>query len=250
MAEERSSGSPIRVSLVAASRLAEQAVAGLLATRPGVAVAGSARGFEEARRELGTLAVDVVLIEPAGDETALSEALEWIRELAERRRELKLLPQGLDGERQVVRFLEAGAAGYALKSDSADRVLAAIEGAARGRAACAPRVAALVFARLAELSRGRGYGLPASGLPAASRRVGPERLSRREAEVLALLARGLRNKEIAYRLGIALSTAGNHVHKIFRKLGVRRRRDAVRHAYRRGLLDRSAAAGSFAAAEA
>ena len=55
--------------------------------------------------------------------------------------------------------------------------------------------------------------------------------------MLRLLASGLRNKEIAQRLGIALSTAGNHVQRILDKLEVHRRRDAIRRAYQHGLLD-------------
>ena len=55
--------------------------------------------------------------------------------------------------------------------------------------------------------------------------------------MLRLLAGGLQNKEIAHRLGIALSTAANHVQKVLEKLGVHRRRDAVRRACEQGLLD-------------
>ena len=245
MSEGRSTDGPIRVFLVAATHLAEEAMGAVFESRPGLALAGSARSFGGALRRLETLAVDVTLIDPSSRDGALGEALAFTRELKSRRPELKLLPLGLAGDGQVLSFLEAGAAGYTLRSDGASQVLAAIEGAMSGRAACTPRLAALVFARLAELSRRR-----AADLPAMSAGVGPQPLSRREQQVLALLAGGLRNKEIAGRLGIALSTAGNHVQKVLTKLGAHRRRDAVRQAMRRGLLDGSALAGSAPAGSA
>ncbi|MCO5166325.1 MAG: PAS and helix-turn-helix domain-containing protein [Planctomycetes bacterium] len=74
---------------------------------------------------------------------------------------------------------------------------------------------------------------PAAG-PAA-RGEGPA-LSRREREVLALLAHGARGEEIAARLGIARATVRNHVQRMFRKLDVRSRVEAVARAYRDGLV--------------
>lgn len=225
-------GPPIRVYLIAASHLAEEAVSALLSAHRGLVLAGTTGSTADAARQLEALPepADVVLIDAAAEREGLS-ALALTRELGERPG-LRLLPLGLAGEGEALRFLEAGAAGTTLKSDSAEQVMAAIVGVAKGRAPCTPRLAAKVFARLAELSRRR----VADG-PALDRQ-----LSRREEQVLALLAVGLCNKEIARRLGIALSTAANHVQKILSKLGVRRRHDAVRHAYRRGLLDRSLAA--------
>ena len=63
------------------------------------------------------------------------------------------------------------------------------------------------------------------------------RLSPRERQVLDLLAHGLRNKEIASRLGIAFSTAKNHVQRLMEKLEAGNRKDAIRRACERGLIE-------------
>jgi LuxR family maltose regulon positive regulatory protein len=67
----------------------------------------------------------------------------------------------------------------------------------------------------------------------------PEALSRREREVLFLVAEGLSNDQIAQRLFLSLSTVKGHNSRIFEKLGVRRRTEAVSEARRRGILRES-----------
>jgi len=61
-------------------------------------------------------------------------------------------------------------------------------------------------------------------------------LTRRELEVIRLIAEGLTDKEIAVRLGIARGTVSNHVSALFVKLDVTRRTEAVSYAFRRGLM--------------
>jgi HD-GYP domain-containing protein (c-di-GMP phosphodiesterase class II) len=85
--------------------------------------------------------------------------------------------------------------------------------------------------------------LRASGQRAPARRQGPSGLTVREVEVLALLARGLSNKEIGRRLNVSPKTASNHVEHIFTKVGVQSRAAATLYATRHGLV------GSFEAAD-
>jgi DNA-binding NarL/FixJ family response regulator len=85
--------------------------------------------------------------------------------------------------------------------------------------------------------------LRASGQRAPARRQGPSGLTVREVEVLALLARGLSNKEIGRRLSVSPKTASNHVEHIFTKIGVQSRAAATLYATRHGLV------GSFEAAD-
>jgi DNA-binding NarL/FixJ family response regulator len=81
-----------------------------------------------------------------------------------------------------------------------------------------------------------------SGIPVPPLRL-TEPLTPREAEILALIASGLGNKEICQRLRITVQTVKNHVHSILAKLRVHRRREAVRLAYESGLLIEPGAAG-------
>lgn len=132
-----------------------------------------------------------------------------------------------DDDEYVFDGLRAGAVGYLLKDVPSEQLAEAIRAAARGEAFIQPSVTRKVvaeFARLADRER--------------LRREQPliEPLSAREMEVLALLAEGLSNPEIAERLTIAPGTAKNHVSNILAKLGARDRTQAILRAQEIGLL--------------
>jgi DNA-binding NarL/FixJ family response regulator len=116
--------------------------------------------------------------------------------------------------------LRVGAAGYLLKDMPPDELIEAVLAVARGE----PRIAQAMASRmLVELGSGAGRE---SDDPI-------ERLSDREREVLALLAEGLRNKEIAERLVISEATVKTHVRRVLEKLRFRNRSEAAAFAARR-----------------
>lgn len=119
-------------------------------------------------------------------------------------------------DRAVLSALGAGATGYLLKDATSDEVAAAIRTAAAGTSVLAPSVAAKVVGRAQH---------PDSVL------------SRRELDVLAALADGLTNRQVASRLFMSESTVKTHLIRVFTKLGVSNRAGAVREAGRRGLVD-------------
>jgi DNA-binding NarL/FixJ family response regulator len=170
-------------------------------------------------------ALDVVLVD-VGFNLAAALARTW--EARERWPVAKLIVVGLEQEDEsLVDFIEAGALGYVLRASSPDDLVAAIHAVQQGMVTCSPRVVASVLARISLLSR---HAAPA---PAVSE---VEPLTLREREILTLLAAGLGNKEVGQRLRITVQTVKNHVHRILEKLGVHRRRDAVRLAYDLGIL--------------
>jgi DNA-binding NarL/FixJ family response regulator len=95
-----------------------------------------------------------------------------------------------------------------------------------GRSRCAPHIASSVVARISLLATARE----------PSRESPSEPLTPREVEILRAVAAGLSNKEIGKRLSISVSTVKNHVHNLLAKLGVGQRREAVKHAFKLGLL--------------
>lgn len=212
----------VPIALIANNDLAGEAMGRALAAGGDVALVATATRFADAGTAFAAMTGGVVLVD-ATDEAA--RALELVRELSATRGDLRYLPLGLKDPEEAVDFLEAGAGGYLTRDASLAEVRRTIAAVAAGSPPCSPRVTALVFARLAELRRRRRPGPP----PAAA-------LSERETEVLELLAGGLRNKEIARRLGIAAATAANHVQSVLAKLGVHRRRDAVRRGVELGLI--------------
>lgn len=119
--------------------------------------------------------------------------------------------------------LQAGASGFLLKTASPEQLVEAVEVLARGDALLSPDVTRSVIRRFAE--------------PAASVRPPVETsLTEREAEVLALVARGWSNVEIAAELFLGEATVKTHVSKVLQKLGVRDRVQAVVFAYENGLV--------------
>ncbi len=130
---------------------------------------------------------------------------------------------GWDDE-DPVDYFRGGVQGYLLWDLTLADVVEALDAALCGNVVCAPSKAKQLFARLAALGCG----------DAEAPIHGP--LSRRERQVLVLIADGLSNADIARRLGISVFTVKNHVHSILRKLKVTRRTAAVRQADYRGWL--------------
>lgn len=118
-------------------------------------------------------------------------------------------------EAHVIACAEAGIAGYLPQNKALDELVDTIRRVARGEAICSPRITATLLRRVAELAAGR---------PAEDPR---ETLTSRELEVVALIDRGLSNKQIARELVIELPTVKNHVHNVLEKLQVDRRADAA-----------------------
>jgi two-component system NarL family response regulator len=118
-----------------------------------------------------------------------------------------------DGDADIQRALEAGARGYLLKSVRRPVLLEAVRAVAAGQRYLPPSTSA----RLAEAMES-------------------EKLTARELDVLAFLAQGLRNREIAEELGLAEPTVKIHVNNLLRKLQVKDRTEAAVVALRRGLV--------------
>ncbi len=131
-----------------------------------------------------------------------------------------------DADEYVFDALRAGASGFLLKDIQPVELVEAIRVIARGEALLAPTVTRRLLDRFA-------HTLPATG---AVTDPGLASLTERETEVLALLATGLSNLELAERLFLTEATVKTHVSSILRKLGVRDRVQAVVLAYQAGLV--------------
>ena len=131
-----------------------------------------------------------------------------------------------DDDESVFSALRAGARGYLTKDAGADQIAAAIQAVADGAALLEPSVQARLLQSLGSV------GVSA---PRAQPDALPDGLTRREAEVLTLIADGLSNAEIAQRLVVSETTVKTHINRLFAKTGVRDRAQAVTYAYRTGL---------------
>jgi DNA-binding NarL/FixJ family response regulator len=133
-------------------------------------------------------------------------------------------------EARVVAAIEAGASGFLLKDAEADELAAAIRAAAAGEVHLDPAVAGIVARRMRDGGRAGG---------GTDQKDGIATLTARERDVLARVARGLPNRQIAADLGITERTARTHVSNILAKLGLASRTQAALLAVQHG-LDREA----------
>jgi len=195
----------------------------LLESSPDVEVVGEAADGREAVDQARRLLPTVVLMDIRMPRLDGIEATRRLTSGGDAARVLILTTFGLDD--YVYDALRAGASGFMLKDAPPEELLAAIEVVARGDALIAPAVTRSVIEEFVRRS-------PAPSPPAPVL----DELTAREREVLALLARGLSNAEIAERLVVSDGTVKTHVAHVFSKLGLRDRVQAVILAYESGVI--------------
>jgi DNA-binding NarL/FixJ family response regulator len=179
----------------------------------GIQVAGEAATAEQALELTGHAAPDVVL---ADVRLPGMSGIELVTELRRRRPGTRVLILSSYGDPGYVRAaLEAGAAGYMLKTASDEELISAVRSAALGATIVDAAVSADLFS-------------------AAAR--SPQALTDREREILALVTRGLPNKAIAHSLTVSKRTVDAHLAHLFTKLGVSSRAELVAWAARHGMI--------------
>jgi len=191
----------------------------LLESYPDLEVVGEAADDVQAVSETLELGPQVVLMDANLPNRQSMEALKQIKQLNLDTRVLFLSAQ--DREEYLYETLRAGADGYVLKDIAPDELAQAIRAVARGELLVQPQLAGRLLSRFGRQSRGN-YPY--------------ETLTAREQEVLQLLARGLRNKEIAARLHVSERTVNFHLANIYQKLNVSGRTEALSKALEQGLI--------------
>lgn len=214
----------IRVLIIHRNCLFREGLAFVLAQQPTIAVVGSVAEASAVLGELEKLRPDVIILDLYLPGREGVEEAQRIRAVFP---DAKIVIIGLDNaQSDVLACIEAGGAGCLPQEASVEDLLNNIQAVAAGEALCSPKVAGLLFSRIREAGRERDLR-QVSGLP---------EITRREHEIVRLIAEGLSNKEIAVRLQIEVQTVKNHVHNILDKLHLDDRRAAARYARERGLL--------------
>ena len=221
----------IRVLLADDQRVVREGLGTLLGLLDGIELVGTAADGEEAVALSAQHDPDVVLMDLRMPRVDGIEAIRRLAERGDRPRTIALTTYADDAS--VLGALRAGARGYLTKDAGAEEIRAAVEAVARGDAALDPAVQHHVVAALSVPGRPAAGGAP--GATGGSEL--PDGLTPREAEVLALIAGGLTNSEIAGRLVVSAATVKSHVNHIFAKAGVRDRAQAVVYAYEHGLAE-------------
>jgi DNA-binding NarL/FixJ family response regulator len=222
-------GPPRRVLVAEDQKVVRDGLVLLLGMLPGIEVAGAAVDGDDVVRQARELNPDVVLMDlhmPGCD------GVEATRRLARAQPDVQIVVlTSYSDDESVLAALRAGARGFLTKDASATDILQAVSAVSEGKALLDPDIQRrLVEAILSgEMPERRGTGAPSDGAGP------PGGLTRREAEVLAEIAAGLSNGEIAAKLFISDTTVKTHVNHLLVKTGMRDRAQLVAYAYRLGL---------------
>jgi DNA-binding NarL/FixJ family response regulator len=216
---------PVRVLLADDQRLVRESLATLLGLLEGIELVGCAADGEEALALAAAREPEVVLMDLRMPRLDGIEATRRLHAASPQIRVIALTTYADD--ESVLGALRAGARGYLTKDAGSEDIRTAILTVAAGEAALDPAVQHHVVSAL------RHDDDPHP--PAAGRAELPDALTPREAEVLALIAEGLSNGEIAERLVVSPTTVKSHVNHLFTKAGLRDRAQAVNYAYRTGI---------------
>jgi two-component system, NarL family, response regulator LiaR len=205
----------IRTLITDDHKVVRRGLRGFLELDPGLEVVGEASNGEEAVEMALRLEPDVVLMDLL---MPVMDGIEATKEIRLRLPEVEVVAlTSVLEDASVTGAIKAGAIGYLLKTTEADELCEAIRAAAAGQVRLAPEAAARLM---------REVRAPES----------PEALTKREAEVLKLVARGKANKQVARELFIDEKTVKSHVHSILSKLNVKSRTQAALYAVRVGLV--------------
>jgi DNA-binding NarL/FixJ family response regulator len=204
--------------------LFREGVRALFLAHPDIEVVGEAAEGESVIKQADALQPDVVLMDinmPGVN------GIEATRRILSTHPNLGIIMVTmLEDDASVFSAMRAGARGYVLKGAHHDEILRAIRAVASGQAVFGPAIAARMMNFFQGLSAVSESGKAAQAFP---------ELTEREREVLALIAQGVSNKEIAERLFISGKTVSNHISNIFSKLQVADRAQAIIRARDAGL---------------
>jgi len=195
----------------------------VLETRPELRVVGEASDGREAIEKARSLQPDLIIADVTMPQLNGLDATPQMLKAAPNARVLILTMH--HAEELIEQTLRVGASGYVLKSDAEQSLITAIEAVANGRKFFTSSVTSIVLGRI-QAGAGKRAGQP-----------GTARLTRREQEVVQLLAEGNSNKQVGNRLGISVRTAENHRARLMKKLGASSLSDLVRYAVRNKIIE-------------
>jgi len=211
---------PVRVLIADDQTLFRSGLARLLNDDPRVEVVGEAVDGEDAARQAALLRPDVVLMDikmPNSDGVQATQRI-----MAENPTAKVLILTTFDTDSYVLQALKAGASGYVLKDSRVESIVSSIIAVVAGERVMSSSIANMVLDLLAGASNGKEFY---------------DGLTARELEILKLLAAGIANKQIAFRLKISEKTVRNHVSNMYEKLNIADRAQAALYAVRKGLVE-------------
>ena len=201
----------LRLFLIDDNRLFRDGLTAMLNSQDDLTVVTALASVEEALRRVSAAKPDVVLLDQALRD---GDALQLARAMRQASPETKVIMMGLlPIQEDVVAYVRAGVSGFLLKAATLDDFLRTIRSVAQGANVLPPPLTVSLFSQIANsaMRQGERHALEAV------------RLTKREREVVDLIAAGMSNKEIAHQLHLSTDTIRSHVHNVLEKLALRSR---------------------------
>ena len=206
----------VRVFLLIENRLLGETLDRLFHKRPDFCLVGRCSAAETGTIDVRNLQCDVLVLDHLRM-VSLRDVLSDNGEQAAARPRIVLISME-ENEEQFFTAIRSGISAYLLKDASADDVVAAVRAATRGEAVCPPRLCFALFQCMARI---------ALETPVQNWERPKAVLTIRQQQLMALVAKGLTNKEIATQLNLSEYTIRNHIHRIMKQVEVGSRGEAV-----------------------
>ncbi|HEX7573793.1 MAG TPA: response regulator transcription factor [Bacteroidota bacterium] len=198
--------SKIRILLIEDNRLLREGIAAMLNAQADMKVVAASGGHDSNMLDARSVRAQVVLVDLSG--------LKVVASLAKKTPELKVIGMGLiPTQLDIVEFVQAGASGFIMKGATVEEFLATIRSVAQGEKVLPLLLTDSLFSHVVEHALERGKRDLKDAV----------RMTKREREIISLIAEGFSNKDIARRLNIATYTVKSHVHNILEKLALHSR---------------------------
>jgi len=203
--------SKIQIFLIEDNRLLREGITAMINGQADMKIVAASGGNENTVLKARTLKPQVVLVD-LGLRNQSGSRL--VASLTKKTPELRVIGMGLiPTQLDIVEFVQAGASGFILKDATVEDFLRTIRSVALGGKVLPPPLTGSLFSHVVEYALKKGKGRLNKAV----------KMTRREREIIALIADGLSNKEIAQRLNIATYTVKSHVHNIMEKLALHTR---------------------------
>ena len=207
----------IKILLIEDNRILRDGIKALINAQPDLTVVAASGGSHDTLLQVRTTKPQVVLLDLG---LRSENGLRLVAALAKKLPHIKVIGMGLSpSQLDIIEFVEAGAAGFILKDATIENVLETIRSVAGGMRVLPPPLTGSLFTHVIEQALRKGKGT----LPDAVR------MTKREREIIVLIAEGMSNKEIAQRLNLSTYTVKSHVHNILEKMALHSRLQIATH---------------------
>lgn len=209
----------IKILLIEDNRILRDGIKAVIDAQTDLKIVGTSGGNHDTLLQARSLKPQVVLMDLGlRNENGLRVVTTLTKELPQTKViGMGLIPSQLD----IVEFVQAGAVGFVLKDATIEEVLRTIRSVAQGMKILPPLLTGSLFTHVVEHALRKGKGT----LPNAVR------MTKREREIVVLIAEGMSNKEIALRLNLSIFTVKSHIHNILEKMALHSRLEIATHSF-------------------